>query len=156
MIALMVLLPCSGEPAPVASPAPPPAHEAHGAADKVAVPAFAEAPAGAAVAFGSPADGASVTSPVHLVFQTTGMEVKPAGQLIANSGHHHVIVDGQPTPEGAAVPADDTHIHFGDGRTETDLVLAPGEHTLTLQFADGLHRSYGPGLSTAITVTVTE
>ena len=82
--------------------------------------------------------------------------MKPAGALVAGTGHHHVIVDGQPVEQGEVVPKDDTHIHFGDGSTETELELAPGEHTLTLQFADGMHRSYGRALSKTITITVGE
>ncbi|MBP6707250.1 MAG: DUF4399 domain-containing protein, partial [Achromobacter sp.] len=39
-------------------------------------------------------------------------------------------------------------------QTETELKLAPGKHTLTMQFADGAHRSYGPDLSSTISVTV--
>ena len=56
---------------------------------------------------------------------------------------------------GTAVPADDSHIHFGGAQTEADLMLTPGEHTLMLQFADGAHRSYGPDLTARISVTVT-
>ena len=52
------------------------------------------------------------------------------------------------------VPADATHLHFGKGQTETMLKLTPGKHTLTLQFADGAHQSYGPDLSSTITVEV--
>ncbi|MEU2427515.1 DUF4399 domain-containing protein [Streptomyces sp. NPDC007851] len=32
---------------------------------------------------------------------------------------------------------------------------AEGRHTLTLQFADGAHRSYGPEVSHTITVNAT-
>ena len=32
--------------------------------------------------------------------------------------------------------------------------LEPGTHTLTLQFADGNHNSYGEAMSETITVTV--
>ena len=70
------------------------------------------------------------------------------------TGHHHLIIDGHPVEAGKAVPADATHLHFGKGQTETTLKLAPGPHTLTLQFADGLHQSYGPEMSATITVTV--
>ena len=111
---------------------------------------------GAKVMFTEPADGATVTSPVKVVMGVEGAEVKPAGALVAGTGHHHVIVDGQPVEQGEVVPKDDTHIHFGDGSTETELELAPGEHTLTLQFADGMHRSYGRALSKTITITVGE
>jgi hypothetical protein len=106
------------------------------------------------VYFVEPKDGATVQSPVHVVFGVDGMKVAPAGDMTAGTGHHHLIIDGQPVPTGQVVPADATHIHFGKGQTETDVPLTPGKHTLTMQFADGLHRSYGPEMSSTITVTV--
>jgi len=53
------------------------------------------------------------------------------------------------------VPFDDKDLHFGKGQTEAQVTLPPGRHTLTLQIADGAHRSYGPKWSTTITVNVT-
>ena len=64
--------------------------------------------------------------------------------MLEGTGHHHLIVDGKAVPKGSVVPADATHMHFGKGQTETTLKLPPGKHTLTLQFADGAHQSYGP------------
>lgn len=132
--------------------------------DKVEVPVEKEhgddtaftALEGAKVMFTTPADGAEVTSPVKVAFGLEGAEVKPAGTLVEGTGHHHVIVNGDPAEAGKAVPADDTHIHYGKGQTEAELDLPAGEHTLTLQFADGMHRSYGPEVSQTITVKVTE
>ncbi len=106
------------------------------------------------VFFVEPKDGATVQSPVQVKFGVEGMTVKPAGDMAAGTGHHHLIVDGKPVPKGEVVPTDDTHIHFGKGQTETELKLAPGAHTLTLQFADGSHRSYGPDMSNTIKITV--
>ena len=82
------------------------------------------------------------------------MEVEPAGELSRYKGHHHIIVDGSFNEKGAVVPADTTHIHFGLGQTSAELPLSPGPHTLTLQFADGFHRSYGEKMSASITITV--
>lgn len=127
-------------------------HHAHTEADK----ASAAVPADAKVFFVAPADGAKVTSPVAIKMGVEAMTVKPAGTLEAATGHHHIIVDGKGVAPGTAVPADATHIHYGKGQTETTLELAPGTHTLTLQFADGMHRSYGPALASTITITVTE
>lgn len=135
---------------------------AHDHGEHGAVPAGSAAKAGAAdgarVSFAYPQDGSRVLSPVPLSFAVEGMSVSPAGQAMDDKtkGHHHVIVDGTAVAQGAAVPADDTHIHFGKGQTETRLPLAPGKHTLTLQFADGAHLSYGPELSSTITVEVVE
>lgn len=110
--------------------------------------------AAGSVHFVEPADGASVAQEFTVKMGVEGMTVQPAGALKDGTGHHHLIIDGQPVAAGVAVPADDTHLHFGKGQTETTLKLAPGQHTLTLQFADGLHQSYGPALSRTITVTV--
>ncbi len=112
-------------------------------------------PRNAAVRFLEPLNGARVTSPVRLRFEAVGILTEPAGKVSAGSGHHHVIVDALPTPSGQAVGKDAQHLHFGKAQTEASLELAPGLHTITLQFADGLHRSYGPALSRSIIVEVT-
>jgi hypothetical protein len=113
------------------------------------------APTGSKVVFASPADKAEVSSPVHVVMHVEGLTVQPAGEVVAGTGHHHLIIDGVPVPLGEVVPKDAQHIHFGKGDTETDLELSPGTHTVTMQFADGTHRSYGPELATTITLNVT-
>ena len=141
------------QPAPIVEP--PAAAPAEPAAEKkLAVPV---APAGARVFFVSPADGATVTSPVKLVFGVEGIDIKPAGDLTPSTGHHHLIISDDPQmPAGMVVPSDETHIHFGKGQTEAEVPLAPGPHKLTLQFADGNHVSYGEPLAATITVTVAE
>ncbi|MGF6371532.1 hypothetical protein OKW40_004282 [Paraburkholderia sp. RAU6.4a] len=106
------------------------------------------------VTFVQPADGATVTNPVHVVFGLDGMKIAPAGTLTDGTGHHHLLIDGKPLPKGEVVPATNKSLHFGKGQTETDLTLPPGDHTLTLQFGDGAHRSYGPEMSKTITVHV--
>lgn len=108
------------------------------------------------VFFVEPADGAQVKNPVKVKFGLEGMTVRPAGEdpLDKTSGHHHLIIDGEPGALGTAVPADERHIHYGLGQTEAEVTLAPGKHTLTMQFADGAHLSYGPELSATITVEV--
>jgi hypothetical protein len=106
------------------------------------------------VSFVQPADGATVSNPVHVVFAVDGMKIAPAGTMTDGTGHHHLLVDGKPLPKGEVIPANDKSLHFGKGQTETDLTLPPGDHTLTLQFGDGTHRSYGPELSKTITVHV--
>lgn len=106
------------------------------------------------VSFVEPADGATVSSPVSVKMGVSGMTVQPAGKLVEGSGHHHLIIDGEPVAAGTPVPADAKHLHFGKGQTETSVELPPGKHTLTLQFADGLHQSYGPALSKTIEIDV--
>ncbi|MDE0882242.1 MAG: DUF4399 domain-containing protein [Myxococcota bacterium] len=133
--------------------------------EKVVAPAKpAEAdPVKAEAAIGEPGvffenlrDGATIFNGFELAFGLRGKTVSPAGLGVddSNLGHHHLIIDGAGIDEKTPVPADATHIHFGKGQLNHILNLAPGQHTLTLQFADGAHRSYGPAWSTSVTVTV--
>ncbi len=106
------------------------------------------------VQFVEPKDGAAVAQEFTVVMAVDGMAIKPAGDASDQTGHHHLIIDAGPMPAGEVIPADATHLHFGKGQTETALKLAPGKHRLTLQFADGAHKSYGPDWSQTITVDV--
>ncbi len=106
------------------------------------------------VFFAEPKDGATVSSPFKVAFGVEEVEVKPAGVFDKNTGHHHIIINGGPVAVEAIVPADEMNIHYGAGQTETELTLEPGEYTLTMQLADGAHRSYGEAFSETITITV--
>jgi len=120
----------------------------------LAITLAAGAAAAQSVDFTEPKDGAVVSSPFKVKFAVTGMEVKPAGAMDNNTGHHHLIINGDSMKVGESVPFDETHLHFGKGQTETEVKLPPGTYKLTMQFANGAHQSYGPGLSKTITVTV--
>ncbi|MEC5162293.1 MULTISPECIES: DUF4399 domain-containing protein [unclassified Janthinobacterium] len=115
----------------------------------MAASAFAQS-----VSFTEPADGATVSSPFKVKFAVAGMDVKPAGEIAANSGHHHLLINKESIKAGDSVPFDDSHLHFGKGQTEAEVKLAPGVYSLTMQFANGAHQSYGPALSNTIKVTV--
>jgi hypothetical protein len=106
------------------------------------------------VSFAEPANGATVSSPFKVKFAVTGMDVKPAGDMTANTGHHHLLINSTPVKAGEVIPADEKHIHFGKGQTETEVTLPPGNYTLTMQFANGLHQAYGPGMNKEIKITV--
>ncbi|MEW6353491.1 MAG: DUF4399 domain-containing protein [Pseudomonadota bacterium] len=106
------------------------------------------------VHFVEPSDGATLNGEFKVVMGVRGMQVAPAGAVAENSGHHHLLIDAEPIPAGEVVPKSEQHMHFGKGQTETTLKLPPGKHTLTLQFADGSHRSYGEAMRSTITVTV--
>jgi len=106
------------------------------------------------VDFTAPVDGVTVKSPFHIKMAVQGMQVQPAGKVEEGAGHHHLIIDGGCIPAGQTVPKDATHRHFGKGQTSTELSLEPGEHTLTLQFANGVHASYGPEMCKTIRVKV--
>lgn len=101
-----------------------------------------------------PTDGATVSSTFKVRFGVKGMSVAPAGEIIANSGHNHLLINRTSVPAGQSIPFDDQHKHFGAGQTETMVTLPPGQYTLTSQFANGAHQSYGAPMSSTIRVTV--
>jgi len=106
------------------------------------------------VSFVEPRDGATVSSPFKVVFAVKGMAVEPAGDVKADSGHHHLLIDVGPMNSGEAIPVDATHLHFGKAQTEAEVTLPPGKYKLTMQFANGAHVSYGPAMAATINVTV--
>jgi hypothetical protein len=112
--------------------------------------------AGAEVYVVSPKDGAKVKSPVTVVFGLKGMGIAPAGIKFDNTGHHHLVIDGDaPADLSQPIPANEKSVHFGKGQTETSLTLAPGKHTLLLVLGDSLHVPHEPAvISKKITITV--
>ena len=118
---------------------------------------------GATVYFGNIDNGATVSSPVKVMFGLSGMGVAPAGIDKPKTGHHHLFVNRAPFGEGEdgadeaefSIPADENHVHYGGGQTETMLELAPGEHTLQLVLGDKDHIPHNPPVvSEVITITV--
>ena len=108
------------------------------------------------VFFVEPTDGATVAQEFKVVMGVEGMQVKPLGTMDTDTGHHHLLINAPDVAEGEIVPVDkpEQYKHFGKGQTETSVKLAPGKYTLTLQFADGAHRSYGERMRKSISVTV--
>jgi hypothetical protein len=114
-----------------------------------------DVPAGARVFFKNLKNGATVKSPVKIEFGVEGIGLDTAGAIKPASGHHHLLIDaGDSIAAGTLVPKDSTHLHFGKAQTSAEVKLAPGEHQLTLQYADGIHRSYGAKLAATIKVKV--
>ncbi|MEM7257280.1 MAG: DUF4399 domain-containing protein [Pseudomonadota bacterium] len=111
--------------------------------------------AGPSVRIISPADGATVSSPVLIQFGLSGMGVAPAGTEMENTGHHHLIIDAPLPDMSLPVPATDNYRHFGAGQTEVSLELAPGTHTLQLLMGDYIHIPHEqPVYSDVVTITV--
>lgn len=114
------------------------------------------APAESSLYIISPADGETVSSPVTIKFGLKGMGVAPAGVQMANTGHHHLLIDvATLPPDTLPLPATDQVRHFGAGQTETTVELSPGRHTLQLVLGDHLHIPHQPPVrSERITITV--
>ena len=116
-----------------------------------------EGEAAPSVRFEQPADRATVTSPFEVVMAASGLVVEPSGEVKDGAGHFHILVNTDFTPAGEIIPDDAQHLHYGQGQTTNALDLEPGEHTLRLQFADGLHTALeGEQYRDTITVVVSE
>jgi hypothetical protein len=125
------------------------------AAAEPAAPARTASADGANVFFITPADGATVANPISIEFGIAGMDIVKAGNDQPNSGHHHLLIDADLPDLGLPIPADEHHIHFGDGSTSTQISLPPGEHKLQMLLGDHLHIPHNPPLTSAeITITV--
>lgn len=107
-----------------------------------------------AATFIEPADGAVVGTTFKVRFGIRGMKVEPAGDVVANSGHNHLLINRIAIPAGETIPLDDKNRHYSMGQTEAMISLPPGQYKLTTQFADGAHKSYGPAMSSSILITV--
>jgi len=134
-------------------------HDSHATSTltPVEMPAMPEVPSNARVFFANLKDGQTVTSPLKIEMGVEAMHVDTAnGILKPASGHHHILVDlDSVITEKVIPPTDSVRIfHFGKAQTSAEIKLKPGKHTLTLQFADAMHRSYGSRLNSTITVEV--
>lgn len=119
--------------------------------------------AAAALQF-APAAGARTSSPenaqVYFIWPVDGtvirggkfwirmglrnMGVAPKGTTLANTGHHHLLIDTELPPMNEAIPSDRNHLHFGAGETEARVELSPGKHTLQLLLGDHDHVPHDP------------
>lgn len=113
------------------------------------------APEGVVLYIIEPKDGDTVASPVTVRFGLKGMGIAPAGIALADTGHHHLLIDASAPAFDGPIPADERHVHFGKGQTEALVTLAPGRHRLQLLLGDHLHVPHEPPvLSPPITITV--
>lgn len=130
-------------------------HDMHSTTATVEMPPMPEVPDNARVFFANLKDGQTVTSPVKVEMGVEGLSVDTAnGKLKPASGHHHILVDMDSITRETVIPKDSVHLHFGNAQTSAEVKLSPGKHSLTLQFADALHRSYGTRLTSKVTLNV--
>lgn len=110
----------------------------------------------AEVYFISPLDGETVDTTFTVRFGLANMGVAPAGVIFDNSGHHHLLINVSELPDlRLPIPADEQHVHFGLGQTETEVTLPKGEHHLQLLLGNHLHIPHDPPvMSDVISVTV--
>ena len=136
----------SPESQPASTAAPAADHSAH--------------PGGGKVFFAEPKSGATVKSPVHIVFGSDMFTIAavPPGEVTdvrANTGHFHLGTDTDCLPVGSVIPKASPWVHFGMGNNSIDMQLTPGPHKLVVQAGDDKHATM-TGLCETINVTVTE
>jgi hypothetical protein len=103
----------------------------------------------------TPRDGATLPTTFPVEFGLRNYGVAPAGMQLAGTGHFHILINVEPPPVGAVIPADSLHRHYGGGQIETTLTLAPGTYTLRAVLADHEHKVISPDLvSRPVRITV--
>lgn len=108
-------------------------------------------------------EGQTIKLPFIIKFGVEGMEVKPAMGVEPNVGHHHIVIDHGAIQANTMFPMQkeaEGYYHFGKGQLQDTFskakypILTPGKHTVTLQFANSMHMSYGPAMSKTININV--
>ena len=116
---------------------------------------ISSAPSDARAYFIQPADGLVIEtmddSGVEIIFGLTGMDVSPAGMVVPNSGHHHLLINMDQLPDlNLPLPATDQVRHFGKGQTSTKISLPPGKHRLQLLLANHVHIPHSPAVMSEV------
>jgi Domain of unknown function (DUF4399) len=104
----------------------------------------------------APKNGATVSAPVKVVLQATGVEIVPATDERPGTGHHHLLIDHDLTPVDDTIPRGVTGIlHLGRGQTEFVLdSLAPGPHRVIAVVANWKHIPLKPLVVDTVRFTV--
>jgi len=125
-------------------------------AKKAATPAKAKK---VRVFFLEPKNNATLSSPIHMKFGSSGIEISPVPpgdpkETRPAVAHYHVGIDQNCLPPGKnIVKGTPSWVHFGDGKDVFDSQMSPGKHKLALQLGDDLHNTM-PGACQVITVNV--
>ena len=116
----------------------------------------AEVPLGT-VTILEPADGATVDGPdLRVVLEIGGMEIRPAGDMTPNSGHHHLYLDHDLTDPTEPIPAIPGQvIHMGDGSSEYVFEgVEAGEHRIIAVVGNHVHVPLQPWVVDTVYVTI--
>lgn len=101
----------------------------------------AAAPPAPAAVIVAPADGAMLTGPdITVDLAAENIQLAPAGTMEPNTGHLHLFLNHDLTPEGEVIPTGEGIVHLGQAQTEHVFQgLQPGDYTLIAVLADGAH-----------------
>jgi len=101
----------------------------------------AAAPPAPAAVIVAPADGAMLTGPdITVDLAAENIQLAPAGTMEPNTGHLHLFLNHDLTPEGEVIPTGEGIVHLGQAQTgHVFQGLQPGDYTLIAVLADGAH-----------------
>lgn len=104
----------------------------------------------------SPTNGATVTRPVTIKLQATGVRIVPASVEQPGTAHHHLFVDHDLKWMSDTIPIGSPGIiHLGRGQSEFVLdSLGPGPHRVIAVLADWRHIPLNPLVADTVTFTV--
>lgn len=103
-----------------------------------------------------PEDGSTVEGPRVTVRLATTVPLAQAGDMTPGTGHHHIFLDGDLTPEGQPIPTvPGTVVHLGDASSEfTFDAVSPGRHRIIAVMADFAHVPLDPPVVDTVFFTV--
>lgn len=118
------------------------------------VPTTTTPPAGT-VTIVTPMPGTQSGARVTVQLSST-VQILPAGDLTAGTGHHHLFLDAELSPAGVPVPTvPGSIVHMGDGSAVYVFEgVTPGQHRLIAVVADGVHVPLQPWVVDTVTFTV--
>ena len=103
-----------------------------------------------------PSDGATLAGPdVKVEMAVRGISLARAGVDSANTGHLHLFINRDLTPEGEVIPVGDGVVHFGLAQSEHVFeLLEPGEYVVIVVLGDYLHVRIPGSQTDTIRITV--
>jgi len=143
--------PAGDQAAPGADPAAPPPAPVPDASDP------SQAHPTARVRIVAPGDGHVIEGPsVTVRMEVEGFDLVPAGENVANSGHHHLFLNDDVSPAGVPIPTIPGRVvHIGDAtQSYTFEDVPPGDHRLIAVVGDWLHIPLIPWVVDTVFFTV--
>lgn len=104
----------------------------------------------------TPMNGGLINGNQISVTLASTVEILPAGDMTAGSGHHHLYLNADLTPADQPVPSvPGSIIHMGDASTSYVFEdIEPGEYRLIAVVADGVHVPLQPWVVDTVSFTV--
>jgi len=104
----------------------------------------------------TPMNGGLINGNQISVTLASTVEILPAGDMTAGSGHHHLYLNADLTPADQPVPSvPGSIIHMGDASTSYVFEdVEPGEYRLIAVVADGVHVPLQPWVVDTVSFTV--